>query len=221
MPEARAADQPVADMTVRKAVTSPKFIVLVVTNFFCCATHSGPIFHTVSYAEMCGIFAFAAVSIYSVEGLAGMFGRIGFGLMADRFGARRVLVAGLLLQAIGALGYCFARDLAQFYGVAALFGFIYAGIMPLYSVLVRENFPKRMLGTLMGGTGMAGGLGMAPGPVPGSWIFDTTGGYRGLNVTCFALGRGAFLMAMTFRPLPKAQARALPRAATVQIFHMP
>lgn len=125
-------------MTVRRAVTSPQFIVLVMTNFFCCATHSGPIFHTVSYAEICGISTVLAVSIYSVEGIAGMFGRIGFGVIGDRFGAKNVLVTGLLVQAVGALGYYFASRLGEFYAVAALFGFIYAGIMPLYSVLVRE-----------------------------------------------------------------------------------
>ncbi len=202
-------DAPDAAMTVRSAVRSPQFIVLVLTNFFCCATHSGPIFHTVSYAEICGIAALAAVSIYSVEGIAGMFGRIGFGVLGDRFGAKRVLVAGLLVQAFGALGYFFARDLGQFYAVAALFGFIYAGIMPLYAVLVRENFPMKMMGTIMGGTGMAGSLGMATGPVLGGWIFDQTGSYGGLYITCFALGLAAFAVAMTFRPF----ARPLPEAA--------
>ncbi|MBV8796114.1 MAG: MFS transporter, partial [Hyphomicrobiales bacterium] len=34
-------------MSVSEALRSPQFIVLVLTNFFCCATHSGPIFHTV------------------------------------------------------------------------------------------------------------------------------------------------------------------------------
>ncbi|MEO8244101.1 MAG: MFS transporter [bacterium] len=203
-------DAPPSDMTVRNAVTSPQFIVLVMTNFFCCATHSGPIFHTVSYAELCGIGALAAVSIYSVEGIAGMFGRIGFGVMGDRFGAKRVLVAGLLVQAIGALGYYFARDLSAFYAVAALFGFIYAGVMPLYSVLVRENFPMKMLGTIMGGTGMAGSLGMATGPVLGGWIFDTTGGYGVMYITCFALGLGAFLTATTFRPFARPSFAAQP-----------
>ena len=85
-----------------RALRSPQFIVLVLTNFFCCATHSGPIFHTVSYAVTCGIPIIAATTIYSVEGLSGMFGRIAFGLMGDRFGAKRVLVSGLLLQAFGA-----------------------------------------------------------------------------------------------------------------------
>ena len=36
---------------------------------------------------------------------------------------------------------------AAFYAVAALFGFIYAGTMPLYSVLARENFPLQMIRT--------------------------------------------------------------------------
>ena len=207
------ADLPPEDMTVRQAVTSLPFIVLVLTNFFCCATHSGPIFHTVSYAEFCGISALAAVSIYSVEGIAGMGGRIGFGVLGDRFGAKRELVAGLLAQAFGALAYFFTRDLMQFYVVAAIFGFIYAGVMPLYAVLIRENFPMRMMGTIMGGTGMAGGLGMATGPVLGGWIFDTTGGYGALYLTSFGLGLGAFLIAMTFRPFQTGPAAARPQAA--------
>ncbi|MBA4467018.1 MFS transporter, partial [Cylindrospermopsis raciborskii CS-506_A] len=196
--------EPVPPMTVRQAVTSAPFLVLVFTNFFCCATHSGPIFHTVSYAELCGIGTVAAVSIYSLEGIAGMGGRIGFGLMGDRFGAKPVLVAGLLAQAFGALGYFFAGTLYEFYVVAAVFGFVYAGVMPLYSVLIRENFPIRMLGTIMGGTGMAGGLGMATGPVLGGWIFDRTGGYGALYITSCAMGVGACLIAMLFRPFPKA-----------------
>lgn len=207
------SDEPDRSMTVRQAVTSPQFLILVLTNFFCCATHSGPIFHTVSYAEFCGIAALAAVTIYSVEGIAGMFGRIGFGVAGDRFGAKRVLVIGLLVQAFGALGYFFARDLGQFYAVAALFGFIYAGIMPLYAVLVRENFPMRIMGTIMGGTGMAGSLGMATGPILGGWIFDTTGGYGALYITCFGFGLGAFAIAMTFRPIPKRPLSGAPATA--------
>ena len=160
-------------MTLQQVIRSPQFIILMLTNFFCCATHSGPIFHTVSYAISCGIPLIAAVSIYSVEGLAGMGGRIAFGILGDRLGAKHVLVGGLLLQAFGALAYFFVRDLGAFYAVAALFGFIYAGVMPLYAVLARENFPLRMMGTVIGGTAMAGSLGMATGPLTGGLIFDT------------------------------------------------
>ena len=184
-----SGEAPPADISLTEAIRSPQFIILLATNFFCCATHSGPIIHTVSYAVSCGIPMIAAVTIYSVEGLAGMGGRLVFGLLGDRFGAKRVLVTGLLLQAFGALGYVFAQHLAEFYAAGALFGFIYAGTMPLYSVLVRENFPIKMLGTVIGGLSMAGSLGMATGPIAGGLIYDAFGSYAWLYIGSWAVGR--------------------------------
>jgi MFS family permease len=203
---------PQGEMSLGEALRSPQFLILIATNFFCCATHSGPIIHTVSYAVSCGIPLIAAVTIYSVEGLAGMGGRIAFGLLGDRFGAKRVLVSGLLAQAFGALAYVFARELAVFYAVAALFGFIYAGTMPLYSVLARENFPLRIMGTVIGGTAMAGSLGMATGPLAGGLIYDTFASYAWLYIGSWAFGLGAFAIALTFRPFvrPKAEPAPLP-----------
>ena len=201
------------EMSLAQALRSPQFVILILTNFFCCATHSGPIIHTVSYAISCGIPMIAAVTIYSVEGLAGMGGRIAFGLLGDRLGAKRVLVAGLFAQAFGALAYVFVRELAAFYAVAALFGFIYAGTMPLYSVLARENFPLRMMGTVIGGTAMAGSLGMASGPVAGGLIYDTFASYAWLYIGSWALGLGAFAIALTFRPFAKVDARSAPASA--------
>jgi MFS family permease len=198
-----AVDDSPADMTVGTAVRSPQFLILIATNFACCATHSGPIFHTVSYAISCGIPAIAAVTIYSVEGFAGLFGRIGFGLAGDRFGAKRVLVAGLAIQAFGALAYAFVRQLDGFYAVASLFGFVYAGVMPLYAVLARENFPLRMMGLIIGSSSMAGSLGMALGPVLGGLIFDAYATYVWLYVASFVMGVGAALIATTFRPFVK------------------
>jgi MFS family permease len=142
-----------------------------------------------------------------MEGFAGLFGRIAFGIAGDRLGAKRVLVAGLLAQAFGALGYVFVRELTAFYAVAAVFGFIYAGTMPLYSVLVRENFPLRMLGTIIGGTSMAGSLGMATGPLAGGLIYDTFASYAWLYICSWAFGLGAFCIMVTFRPIPKVDAK--------------
>ena len=201
--------QPATEMTLAEAVGSPQFIILLLTNFCCCATHSGPIFHTVSYAITCGIAPLAAVSIYSVEGLAGLGGRVGFGILGDKLGAKRVLVAGLLVQALGALGYYFTNSLSEFYATAALFGFTYAGVMPLYAVLARENFPLRMMGTIIGGSAMAGSLGMATGPVLGGWIFDTTGGYGWLYIASFGMGLGAAAIALLFKPFSHTGGTAL------------
>ncbi|MBI2255335.1 MAG: MFS transporter [Proteobacteria bacterium] len=202
MAAAQAAPQ--EEMSMKEALKSPQFIILLLTNFFCCATHSGPIIHTVSYAVTCGIPLLMAVSIYSVEGLAGMGGRIVFGILGDKLGAKRVLVGGLLAQAFGALAYVFVSQLAAFYVVAAIFGFIYAGVMPLYAVLARENFPLKMMGTVIGGTAMAGSLGMALGPIAGGLIYDTFASYSWLYIGAWGMGIGATLMAFTFKPFRRS-----------------
>jgi MFS family permease len=121
-----------------------------------------------------------------------------------------VLVAGLLAQAFGALAYVFVRDLAAFYVVAAIFGFIYAGIMPLYAVLARENFPLRMMGTVIGGMSMTSSLGMASGPLAGGYIYDTFASYAWLYIGSWVVGVGAFLIAMLFKPRAEEELEPVP-----------
>jgi len=69
-------------------------------------------------------------------------------------------------------------------------------------VIARENFPLRMMGTVIGGTTMASSLGMALGPVLGGLIYDTFSSYAWLFIGAFSLGIGAFLAAMAFTRLP-------------------
>ena len=189
-----------APITARAALLSRPFAVLAATYFLCCATHSGPLFHTVSYAISCGLPVTTAVSIYSVEGLAGLFGRVGFGLLGDRFGAKQAFVFGLLLQASAVACYVFARDLAEFYSVAVVFGFAYAGIMPLYTVLMRENFPVSIIGTVVGAGAMASSLGMALGPLAGGIIFDMYGAYGRLYIGSCLMGLTAAVIMFTLGP---------------------
>lgn len=181
-------------------VRTPQFIVLSATFFFCCAAHSGPIFHTVSYAMICGATPIAAAGIYSVEGVAGLFGRLFFGVAADRLGVRKVLVAGLMLQAIGIYSYVHVSQIDQFYMLAAVLGIAYGGVMPLYSVLARDYFHPQLMGTVLGAAGMISCIGMAFGPIGGGWIYDTYGTYYGLYIASAALGLGAAAMALAFPP---------------------
>jgi MFS family permease len=199
-------------MTVGQALRSTQFIVLSLTFFCCCATHSGPIFHTVSYAIACGLAPMAAVTIYSAEGLAGLGGRLVFGLAGDRYGAKRALVVGLLIQAVAAGAYFFTRQLGEFYAVALVFGLAYGGVMPLYAVIAREYFPMRIMGTVFGAAAMISSLGMALGPAIGGWIYDTTGSYGWLYIGSFGMGLGAVAIALTFPPFP-SQRRVVPQPA--------
>ena len=194
------AEAPREPMRVGEALRSTPFIVLAATFFACCATHAGPIFHTISYALVCGIPTVAAVTIYSLEGLAGLGGRVVFGLAGDRYGAKRVLIAGLLVQAFAAGSFMFAHQLGEFYAVAAVFGFAYGGVMPLYAVLARDYFGQAIMGTVLGAAAMVSSLGMAIGPWIGGWLFDTFGSYAPLYIYSFAVGVGAVAIALAFPP---------------------
>jgi len=191
-----------AGPSVGAALRSPQFIVLALTFFACCAAHSGPIFHMVSYALTCGIAPMAAVSIYSVEGLAGLAGRLVFGLAGDRFGVKRVLIIGLALQALAIVSYAFIHELTAFYALALVFGTAYGGVMPLYAVLAREYFGQRIMGTVFGAAKMASSLDMAFGPLIGGVIYDTFNAYAWLYVGSAAVGLGAAFLALAF-PAPR------------------
>jgi MFS family permease len=190
-------------MSAGEAFRSPQFIVLALTFFLCCAAHSGPIFHMVSYAIGCGIAPMAAVSIYSVEGLSGLGGRLLLGLLADRFGAKRVLVAGLLVQTAAIASYLAVDRLGEFYTLSVVFGLAYGGVMPLYAVLARESFGQRVMGTVFGAMTMASSIGMAFGPWAGGRIFDTFNSYMWLYIGASTVALGAVAVALTFSARPQ------------------
>jgi MFS family permease len=193
------------------ALRTPQFIVLAATFFLCCAAHSGPIFHTVSYAELCGASSLAAASIYSVEGIAGLFGRVLFGMLADRIGVKRVIVGGLLLQAVGIYSYIYVSQLTDFYERSLVLGMVYGGVMPLYAILAREYFSQGVMGRVLGAATMMSSIGMAFGPVGGGWLFDHFGNYYWLYVASAGIGLAATLMALAFPPPPR---REMPTLAT-------
>jgi MFS family permease len=190
----------VRDMSLAKALRTPQFAAIALAFFMCCTAHSGPIFHMVTYAVDCGVPDMAAATVFGVAGLGALSGRILCGLIADRVGAKRTLVAGLAVQAVAVGLYLAAHDLASFYAVAALFGFSYGGVMPLYAILVREYFPAAIMGSVFGVAIMVSTLGMAIGPWAGGWMFDTFGSYAWMYVASFGIGIGAVAIAFTVRP---------------------
>jgi MFS family permease len=187
-------------LTAAQALCTPQFAAIALTHFACCAAHSGPIFHMVSYATVCGLSPMLAVSVYSLAGFAGLGGRIGLGMTADRIGAKPVLVAGLFVQALSVGAYLFVGELGEFYALSVVFGLAYGGVMPLYAVLVRDYFGPRIMGTTFGAVTAFASLGMALGPWAGGFVFDAYGSYATLYIGSFAIGLGAVAIALTFRP---------------------
>ncbi|MBR0779669.1 MFS transporter [Bradyrhizobium diazoefficiens] len=202
---------PEAELTAAQALRTPQFIALAGAHFACCAAHSGPIFHMVSYAMVCGIAPLAAVTVYSVAGLSGLGGRLLLGAMADRIGAKPVLVGGLLVQAMCIATYLAVAQLGEFYALSVAFGLAYGGVMPLYAVLVREFFGARIMGTVFGAVSAFASLGMALGPWAGGLVFDNFQRYTWLHAGSFAIGLAAVAVALSFpskRRLPLDLGRA-------------
>jgi MFS family permease len=193
---------PETQWTVGQALRTPQFITLALAHFACCAAHSGPIFHMVSYAMICGIAPLTAVTVYSLAGFSGLGGRLLLGVLADRLGAKPVLVGGLFVQAMSVATYLAVGQLGEFYALSVIFGLAYGGVMPLYAVLVREYFGARIMGSVFGAVSAFASLGMALGPLAGGWVFDTFHAYNWLYVGSFAIGIAAVAVALSF-PSPK------------------
>jgi len=197
---AATADAAGRELTVAEALRTPQFAAIALTFFACCAAHSGPIFHMVTNAIDHGLPVMTAATVLSAAGLASLGGKIVCGLVADRVGAKRVLVAGLALQAVAVSLYLVTRETASFYAVAMMFGFAYGGVMPLYAILVRDYFGDRIMGTVFGAVAFTSTLGMALGPWAGGWLYDAFGSYFWLFLGSCGIGLGAVAIAFTFRP---------------------
>ena len=198
------------EFTAAQAFRTPQFVAIALTHFACCAAHSGPIFHMVTNAMDHGITAMAAATVFSVAGVGSLTGKVICGLVADRIGAKRMLLVGLALQAISISLYTVTGGLAGFYALALMFGFAYGGVMPLYANVVREYFGARIMGTAFGAVGFVATLGMAMGPLAGGWLYDSFGSYFWLFMGSFGIGLGAVAIAVTFRP-PRPVMSPLPR----------
>jgi MFS family permease len=201
------------EYTPREVITAPQFWAIALTHLACCAAHSGPIFHMVTHAIDQGVPGMAAATVLGVSGLASIAGRIGGGLLADRFGAKPTLVAGLALQALMVVLYLFARDLLTFYALALFFGVSYGGVMPLYALVTREYFGEKVMGTAYGAVFLISTLGMGLGSYAGGFIYDRLGSYAWLFLGSFAIGAMAVVLAFSFRrpagrPVPVAPALA-------------
>jgi MFS family permease len=211
-PQARRADTkswaPAAD---RRPWGTWPFWAIALTHFCCCAAHSGPLFHLVSHAIDQGVPRMVAAGMLGASGLTSILGRVGTGIVADRFGAKRTLVIGLALQAALVFLYLFAEGAGALYAVSLAFGISYGGAMPLYPVVTREYFGERVLGTAYGAIFFISCIGMGLGSYAGGAIHDLFGSYQWLFIASFAIGTMAVVLGVSLRPpLMAAAARPSP-----------
>jgi sugar phosphate permease len=188
-----------APYTFTQVLAIPAFWIIALVHFFCCAAHSGPIFHMVSAVIDAGVDKLAAATVFAISSFASLPGRIGTGLLADHFGSKKILVIWLMMQATAVMLYLFVGEFGGFAMLGLYFGISYGGVMPLYAVVAREYFGTQALGASYGAIFGLSCLGMGLGAWLGGRLFDSLGTYTGLYVLSGLFGSAGALLAFRLR----------------------
>lgn len=166
-------------------VTAPIFpiaptklvIWLSIAVIFCCICMATPIIHVVALASDRGIDPQIAAGVLSSIMIAGLFGRIMFGKIADYIGGLRAYLLASLFQTVLVFWFTQLHSMAAFYILAMLFGLGFSGVMTGVWICVREMIPPEFGGLSLGITSLFAMIGMGLGGYQGGFFFDLTGNY--------------------------------------------
>jgi MFS family permease len=165
--------------------TAPKLILVLlgVAIIACCVAMAMPAVHLVAMCSDLGFGAASGAKMLSFLLACSFASRLGFGWLSDRIGGLKTILIGSTLQVITLSTYIWVDGLVSLYVLSGAFGLAYGGIVPAYTLAVRELFPAREAGWRIGVIFLCGMSGMALGGWLGGWIFDLTGHYQFAFVT--------------------------------------
>jgi MFS family permease len=183
--------------------------LLLVAGLSCCVAMSMPQVHIVAYCSDLGHGTAPGAHMLSLRLGFGVVSRLASGWICDRIGGRLTLLFGSSLQALALVLFLPFQGLTALYIVSALFGLFQGGIVPAYTVIVREFFPPAEAGVRVGTVLMATVFGMALGGWMSGVIFDLTGSYQaaflnGIAWNVLNIGIAVSLLRRPGRPLVMA-----------------
>lgn len=150
---------------------------LSIAVVFCCICMSVPLMHLVPLAQDRGIPLDDAASVLFVMLIAGIFGRIAFGKLADLIGAIQAYGLASLWQTVLVVMFLQLETLDAFYMFAVVYGFGYSGVMTGMLVCLRVMTPLSRRASAFGIVLLFGWVGHAVGGYQGGLFFDLTGDY--------------------------------------------
>jgi MFS family permease len=145
-----------------------------------------------------------AVSALSFFVFASLFGRVGFGFVADYVNIR-LLVAGLLItQAVGIFLFSEVQTLAQVPFYIIIFAVPYGGMLPMRSVIQGYFFGRKAFGTIGGFLQFVDLPATVAAPIWVGYLADTLpGGYRiGFKIIAATLVIAVVAILLARRPRP-------------------
>lgn len=133
--------------------------------------------------------------------LLGLFGKIGSGILADRFGDKWVLVGSLSIMCCGAW-LLVSTSNTTFWPALLLFGLGWGGLYTLLQLLVADCFGLKDLGKILGTITVLNTLGGALGPSVTGMLFDKFHSYAVPFIVIATLVMLATLLATGIRLVP-------------------
>jgi MFS family permease len=158
--------------------------LICLAAFCCCIPMAVPSAHLVAFCGDIGIVATHGAAMLSVMLAAAFVARQFWGSLADRIGGLRTVMIGSACQALAIACFLLTEDEVGLFAIAAAFGLGFSGIIPSYSVAIRDLFPASQASwriPLMLFTGM-GGMAF------GSWFAGVLYDHFGYYAPAFGLG---------------------------------
>ncbi len=115
--------------------------LICVAGFCCCIPMSVPSAHIVAFCSDIGIKPTHGAAMLSVMLGSAFLARQAWGALADRIGGLKTVMTGSACQAVAIACFLLTQDEIGLFAISAAFGMGFSGIIPSYSVAIRELFP--------------------------------------------------------------------------------
>lgn len=212
-PTAVVAPRPVlTGITFAEGLRSPTLYKLLMAGGLFAFTAIGALVHFVPILKDVGATPMAAAGVASLIGIFSIIGRLGTGVLLDRFPGHLVGATAFLLPIITAvlLLTAGANPLAQIVAAAAL-GLTVGSEVDVIAFLASKHFGLKNFGALYGALVMALTLGTAFGPLTAGAVFDHYGSYAPFLLATTVLMALSALALFSLGPVPQVtEAVAVP-----------
>ena len=195
---AAAAATPLHDRNLRDLVKTRVFLAVFTAITLGTFTYAAIVPHVLVHLVNKGMSNASALSALSGLAAAGICGKLVFGWISERYGARRTMMVNLVGQSTFVAVLALAGNAAVLGAAAPLFGLFMGGFGVLYILLVQETFGLRRYGSVMGLVNIGTVVSFGLGPLLAGASYDISGSYgAAFLVVCglFAAGSATLVLA--------------------------
>ena len=133
--------------------------------------------HFVAYTGDLGATALQGAYALATVGIAGLAGGLGFGILADRYGRRPLLVVAYSIRALGYGVLLMATGLPMAILGIVIIGSSWTSVISLTGTVASDRYGLRRLGTIYGTMFMVMPFGASSAVWLAGQIYDSTGSY--------------------------------------------